>query len=321
MHIVHGFEHVPVEHRGAALAIGNFDGVHRGHQALLAATRDAAATTHATTRARVQSGVLIFEPHPRTFFQPDRLHFQLTPLDQKLTLLRRYGMDMTAIVPFNAALAGLSADAFVERVLVAGLGVRHVVVGYDFHYGKGRTGTPDTLKQAGRDLGFGVTIIDQIAEGGEIVSSSAIRAELAQGDVVGAATMLGHWWRVGGIVRGGAKRGTGMGYPTANTPLLPGTALAHGIYAVRVYIDGRRHHGAAYLGTRPTFDDGAAVLETFLFDFEQDLYDKSIDIEFVAFIRGDRKFDTMAALVKQMDIDCAAARVALTAVAAKDPFP
>jgi riboflavin kinase / FMN adenylyltransferase len=153
------------------------------------------------------------------------------------------------------------------------------------------------------------------------VSSSAIRAELAQGDVVGAAKMLGRWWRVAGVVRGGAKRGTGMGYPTANTPLLPGTALAHGIYAVRVYVDGKRYHGAAYLGTRPTFDDGAAVLETFLFDFDQDLYGQTIEIEFVGFVRGDRKFESIAALVKQMDADCETARAALRVIAADDPFP
>jgi riboflavin kinase / FMN adenylyltransferase len=320
MHVIHGFEHVPLALRGAALAIGNFDGVHRGHQALLAATRTAAASYPASKSGRTLAGVMIFEPHPRTFFQPGRPHFQLTPVDQKLSLLRRYGLDVTAIVPFNATLAGLPADAFVERVLVAGLGVRHVVIGYDFHYGKGRTGHPQGLAEAGREFGFGVTIVDQVADGGEIISSSAIRAELAQGDVVGAAKMLGHWWRVAGAVRGGAKRGTGMGFPTANTPLLPGTALAHGIYAVRVYIDGARHQGAAYLGTRPTFDDGAAVLETFLFDFDGDLYGRDIEIEFVAFIRGDRKFDGMEALVEQMEIDCDHARAKLATVEAYDPF-
>jgi riboflavin kinase / FMN adenylyltransferase len=319
MDVIHGFEHVPLALRGAALAIGNFDGVHRGHQALLA------AVTHASTGTKGRpagalAGVMIFEPHPRTLFQPDRPHFQLTPVPQKLALLRRYGMELTVIVPFNAALAALSAEAFVERVLVAGLGVSHVVVGYDFHYGKSRAGTPESLKQAGRSYNFGVTVVDQIADAGEIVSSSAIRTELAQGDVFGAAKMLGHWWRVAGTVRGGAKRGTGMGYPTANTPLLPGTALAHGIYAVRVYIDGERHHGAAYLGTRPTFDDGAAVLETFLFDFDQDLYGREIEIEFIAMIRGDRKFDGMDALVEQMAIDCDRARVKLRAADANDPF-
>jgi riboflavin kinase / FMN adenylyltransferase len=326
MHVIHGFDHVPLALRGAALAIGNFDGVHRGHQALLAVTREAAAR-HARSGAvktpgkASLAGVMIFEPHPRTVFQPDRPHFQLTPIDQKLALLRRYGMDLTAIVPFNLALAALSAEAFVERVLVAGLGAAHVVIGYDFHYGKGRAGNPETLKQAGKHYDFNVTVVDQIADAGEIVSSSAIRAELAQGDVFGAAKLLGHWWRVAGVVRGGAKRGTGMGYPTANTPLLPGTALAHGIYAVRVIIDGAWHHGAAYLGTRPTFDDGAAVLETFLFDFDQDLYGREIEIEFIALIRGDRKFDNMDALVKQMAIDCDQARVALRAVDANDPFP
>jgi riboflavin kinase / FMN adenylyltransferase len=316
MHVVHGFEHIPAELRGASLAIGNFDGVHRGHQELLRA-----AQTAAQTLTPPRAGVMIFEPHPRTVFQPDRPHFQLTPIDQKLALLRRYGMDMTVVVPFNHALAGLTANDFVERVLVAGLGARHVVVGYDFHYGKGRVGTPADLKAAGRTYGFGVTVVDQVADRGEIISSSAIRTELAQGDVVGAAALLGHWWRVSGVVRGGAKRGTGMGYPTANTPLLPGTALAHGIYAVRIYVDGIRHHGAAYLGTRPTFDDGAAVLETFLFDFDADLYGATIEIEFISFIRGDRKFDSMDALVRQMDTDCKMAKVRLATSQERDPYP
>lgn len=320
MHVVHGFDHVPPAMRGASLAIGNFDGVHRGHQALLAATREAAVTHANKRKSNALAGVMIFEPHPRTVFQPERPHFELTPIKQKLALLCRYGMDLTAIVPFDTALAGLSAEAFVERVLVAGLGVSHVVVGYDFHYGKGRAGNPESLRQAGRAYNFGVTVIDQIADAGEIISSSAIRTELAQGDVFGAAKMLGHWWRAAGVVRGGAKRGAGMGYPTANTPLLPGTALAHGIYAVRVYIKGVPHHGAAYLGTRPTFDDGAAVLETFLFDFNEDLYGREIEIEFIALIRGDRKFDGMDALVKQMAIDCDQARVKLRAVDARDPF-
>jgi riboflavin kinase / FMN adenylyltransferase len=319
MHVVHGFEHVPPQLRGAALAIGNFDGVHLGHQALMAKVQHIAHGA-ASPRQSAIAGVMVFEPHPRKLFQPERPHFELTPIDQKLALLRRYGMDLTVVVPFNATLAGLSATDFVERVLVAGLGLNHVVVGYDFHYGKGRTGSPETLKRAGVDYGFGVSIIDQVATAGEIISSSAIRAELAQGDVVGAAKLLGHWWRVGGVVRGGAKRGTDMGYPTANTPLMPGTALAHGIYAVRVYVDGARHHGAAYLGTRPTFDDGAAVLETFLFDFDADLYGQSIEIEFIDFIRADRKFDTMAALVSQMDIDCANARARLIAIDASDPY-
>jgi riboflavin kinase/FMN adenylyltransferase len=156
-----------------------------------------------------------------------------------------------------------------------------------------------------------VTIVDPVAEGGEVFSSSAIRSELAQGDVEGAAALLGHTWRVAGEVKGGAHRGTGMGYPTANIGLAPGTALAHGIYAVKVHVDDKVYDGAAYLGTRPTFDNGDAVLETFLLDFDGNLYGKTIELEFVGFIRSDRKFDSTDALVRQMDLDVAKARTML----------
>ncbi len=316
MHVIHGFDHFPLNARGCVVAIGNFDGVHRGHQALLAETRAIAA------RFKRRAGVMVFEPHPRVYFQPDKPHFRLTTLEQKTGLLERYGMDVTVVLAFDALLAGLSAEAFVERVLVAGLGVSHVVVGYDFHYGKGRGGTAATLIEAGREMGFGVSIIEQVAVGGEAASSSAIRAELAQGDVRSAAEMLGHWWRVAGRVQGGAKRGTGMGYPTANVTLAKGTTLAHGIYAVRVHLPNGAgvHDGAAYLGRRPTFDNGAAVLETFLLDFDGDLYGKEIELEFVAHLRSDRKFDSAEALVAQMDQDVAAARRILAEVNRTDPF-
>lgn len=314
MNVIHGFDHVPATARGAALAIGNFDGVHRGHQALLRATQAAAAEL----RSKL-SGVMVFEPHPRRFFNPSRPFFELTPLDQKTRLLDRFGMSMLVVIPFSAVIAGLDADMFVERVLVAGLGVGHVVVGYDFHYGRGRAGTVETLREAGRTFGFGVTIIDQIADAGEVVSSSAIRAELAQGDVRGAAELLGHHWRAAGTVVSGAQRGTGLGFPTANMTLAAGTTLAHGIYAVRVHTPDGVFGGAAYLGTRPTFDGGMPVLETFLLEFSGDLYGRRIEVEFIDRIRGDRQFDSAEALVVQMDQDVAQIRRVLAATPAGRP--
>ena len=307
MHVIHGHDHVPRTARGAVLAIGNFDGVHRGHQVLLAKAREMGALLKAP------AGVLAFEPHPRTLFQPDRPHFRLTTITQRIALFQRFGMDLTVVLPFDRKLAELSAEHFIERVLVAGLGIKHAVIGFDFHFGKGRGGSPASLAAAGQEMGFGVTIVEPVAEAGEVFSSSAIRAELAQGDMEGAAALLGHTWRVSGEVKGGAKRGTGMGYPTANIGLAPGTALAHGIYAVKVHVGGKLHDGAAYLGTRPTFDNGDAVLETFLLDFDGDLYGKMIELEFVGFIRGDRKFDSTDALVAQMDKDIARAREMLRA--------
>jgi riboflavin kinase/FMN adenylyltransferase len=310
MLIVHGIDDIPAEARGAALAIGNFDGVHRGHQALLDIARREAR------KADRPAGVILFEPHPREFFQPDRPHFRLTPLPLKLELLKSFGLDLAVVLRFDADLAALSAESFIARVLAEALSASHVVVGYDFRFGKGRGGDPETLKRAGSAHGFGVTVVPQVAEAGEVFSSGAIRAELGQGDVQGAAQMLGWWWRVVGEVRGGAKRGTGMGFPTANIGLTPGTALAHGIFAVRVHHDGEIHAGAAYFGTRPTFDDGAPLLEVFLLDFDGDLYGHEIEVEFIDFIRGDRRFDGMEALKAQMALDCEAARKMLAAAPA-----
>jgi riboflavin kinase/FMN adenylyltransferase len=256
---------------------------------------------------------MVFEPHPREFFHPERPHFRLTSLERKLALFERYGLDLAVVVPFGEHVANLTPEAFVEQVLVAGLGVRHVVVGYDFFFGKGRGGSAADMQRFGELFGFGVSVVPPVAEGGEVFSSSAIRAEIAQGDVAGAASMMGHWWSVTGEVVGGAKRGTGMGFPTANVLLPRTTPLAYGIYAVFVDTPEGRFQGAAYLGTRPTFDNGPPVLEVFLFDFDGDLYGRRIEVSFVAFIRPDRRFDGMEALMVQMDEDCKKAQKILSA--------
>ncbi|MEQ1672757.1 MAG: bifunctional riboflavin kinase/FAD synthetase [Hyphomicrobium sp.] len=307
MQVVHGHSHVPITARSAVVAIGNFDGVHQGHRVLLKA---AVAKGREIGRP---SGVMVFEPHPREYFQPHEPHFRLTPLKRKLALFEKIGLKVAFVEHFDQHLAGLKADEFIERVLVAGLGVSHVLIGYDFYFGNKRGGNPELMAQAGEHLGFGVTILPPVAEQGEVFSSSGVRLHLAQGDVKGAARMLGDTWRVTGKVVGGAKRGTGMGYPTANVPMPKGTALGHGIYAVRAHVDGKVHDAAAYLGTRPTFDDGMPVLEVFLFDFDGDLYGHDMEVEFVGFIRGDRKFSSADELVTQMTADVAQARAVLAA--------
>ena len=312
MHVIHGYDHVPAQLRGASLAIGNFDGVHRGHQALIAKARERALELARPGAPRL-AGAMVFEPHPREFFHPERPHFRITSLERKLALFERYGLDLAVVVPFGEHVANLTPEAFVEQVLVAGLGVRHVVVGYDFFFGKGRGGSAADMQRFGGQLGFGVSVVPPVAEGGEVFSSSAIRAEIAQGDVAGAASMMGHWWSVSGEVVGGAKRGTGMGFPTANVLLPRTTPLAYGIYAVFVDTPDGRFQGAAYLGTRPTFDNGPPVLEVFLFDFDGDLYGRRIEVSFVAFIRPDRRFDGMEALMVQMDEDCRKAQQILSA--------
>lgn len=305
MQVLRGVATVPNECKGAVLAIGNFDGVHRGHQVLLA---------DAVKRAKglgVPAGVMIFEPHPQAFFAPDVPQFRLTPLTEKIRLLEKAGVDLIVVMTFDGDLANQSANEFIDDILVARLGVSGVIVGYDFHFGKKRGGSPDTLKLAGEQHGFDVSVVSPQSNGDMVFSSSQIRKNLAAGHVAGAANLLGHWWSVQGVVVGGQKRGTGLGFPTANIELAAGVELAHGIYAVRVIVEGARFDAAAYLGTRPTFDDGAPVLEMFLFDFDGDLYGKEIRVQFMDYIRGDQAFSDGAALAAQMAKDCEAAKAIL----------
>lgn len=308
MQIIRGWHDVPAALKGASLAIGNFDGVHRGHQAVLNAAKAAAGVAHCP------AGVVVFEPHPRKFFHPQRPLFLLTTLERKLELFEAHGLEIAAVLPFDSELANLSADGFVRDVLVEGLGIRHATTGYDFFFGKGREGNPSVLRELGNRYDFGVTIIEAVGSSGEIFSSTRVRELLAEGDVAAAADMLGHFWQVKGVVESGAGRGTGLGFPTANIRLEREAALGHGIYAVRVLLDGERHDGAAYLGTRPTFDSGAPLLESFLFNFDGDLYGREITVEFVDFIRADAKFKSADALMTQMKADCSRAQEILARI-------
>jgi riboflavin kinase/FMN adenylyltransferase len=298
---------------GASVAIGNFDGVHRGHRAVLGL---------AIERARAlatAAGVVLFDPHPREFFQPATPLFKLTPLPQKLDLLAACGLDLAVVLPFDATVAALASDAFAADILVRQLRVRHVVIGHDFHFGRGRSGSPATMQALGRTHGFGVDVVEPVG-GVEIYSSSTVRRLLGDGEVDRAAEMLGRWWRIAGTVIGGAGRGTGLGFPTANIELAPGTDLGHGIYAARVHHAGGRFAAAAYLGTRPSFDNGKPVLEVFLLEFDGDLYGKSIEVEFLAFLRPDRSFASLDALKAQMAEDCRAAASVVARIDRDDPY-
>lgn len=314
MQVIRNSSDCPAGLKGACLAIGNFDGVHRGHQAVLQAAMKAASSSGAP------SGAMTFEPHPRQFFQPDKPLFRLTPEPLKLDLIGDLGLDMAVVLAFDAALSSLSASQFVETILVEGLGVSHVVTGSDFHFGKGRDGNPDAMRRLGKEHGFGVSIIEPQGSSGETFSSTWARECLRQGDVRGAAEILGYWWRVRGMVTGGDRRGHGLGFPTANIAVPEGFALRHGIYAVRARVGSKTYDGAAYLGTRPSFDDGKPVIETFLFGFSGDLYGQELEIEFRVFLRGDEKFDSADALVTQMTQDCEAARAALAELENEDPL-
>ncbi len=287
------------------IAIGNFDGVHRGHRAVIGT---------AIRRARALGRpalAMTFEPHPRAFFRPDEPMFRLTPEPMKLRRLAEAGLDGAIVLPFDAAMAGMDAETFVADLLVGHLGVSMVVAGYDFHFGKGRGGSPSFLREAGQRHGFPVEIVPPLLDEGAQISSSVIRAALAQGRVEQAAHMLGAPWAVEAEVVHGAKRGRELGYPTANMRLDPATTLAHGIYAVTVTIDGVTHKGVASYGRRPTFDDGAPRLETFIFDFSGDLYGRVLTVAFHAYLRPELKFDSIDALIAQMDIDSARAKAAL----------
>ena len=314
MDIVRFRRDVPAELKGAVLAIGNFDGVHRGHQAVL---REAIGIAKKEGR---RSGAVVFEPHPREFFAPETPFFRLTPLPLKLELLEALGLDQTFVIDFDRELASLSADGFATDVVARGLGASHVVVGHDFSYGKGRTGTTEQLAALGRGLGFGVDVVAPVGAGGTTFSSSRIRDHLRAGEVRQAADELGYWWRVRGRVEPGAGRGKGLGFPTLNLKLAPGQDVRHGIYAMRVDHDGRRYHAAGYVGARPTFGAGEPVLEANLLDFAGDLYGQEVEVEFVAFLRPDETFATQDALAAKMREDCDRARAVLAKIDADDPL-
>jgi len=315
MDIVRSWRDTPPALKGAVLAIGNFDGVHRGHQAVLnEAKRIAAAEGR-------PAGAVVFEPHPREFFAPDQPFFRLTPLPVKLELLEALGLDQTFVITFDKELSSLSADAFATDVVAGSFGASHVVVGYDFTYGKGRTGNVEQLTALGKTLGFGVDVVAPVTlAGGVTFSSSTIREHLRRGEVRAAAEQLGYWWRARGEVKKGAGRGKGLGFPTLNYKLAPGQDVCHGIYAMRVHHAGERHHAAGYVGPRPTFGPGESVLEAFLLDFSGDLYGEQVEVEFIDFIRPDHAFDTPEALAAQMATDCEQARAVLRAVDADDPM-
>lgn len=299
--------------RGAVVAIGNFDGVHRGHRAVIGA-----AMKHAQALGR-PAAVLTLEPHPRSFFRPQEPLFRLSDERQKLRLLAATGVDGAIVLGFNAALASLPAEDFVTKILVERFAISGVAVGFDFHFGKNRGGSPAFLKEEGARRGFPVEIVPPLEDEGRPVSSGTVRAALAAGRVVEAAELLGYPWFVTGEIIHGDKRGRELGYPTANLKLDPACGLKHGIYAVRVAVDGKRHDGVASFGRRPTFDNGAPLLEVFLFGFAGDLYGKTVDVAFIGWIRAEEKFESLDALIRQMDIDSQRARETLTR--AGDVFP
>jgi riboflavin kinase / FMN adenylyltransferase len=299
--------------KGAVVAMGNFDGVHLGHRAVIAAALEMGKAHGRPALA------LTFEPHPRRFFSPTAPQFRLTDETAKLRLLAGTGLAGAVIMTFDKARAGTTAQDFIHNDLITRLGISGIAVGYDFHFGKGRVGSPSLLVAEAPRLGIEVDVQPHIDIEERPVSSSAIRTALAEGQIAEATLMLGGPWFVTGEVIHGEKRGRELGYPTANIRLDNNCALKHGIYAVRVGRGNTRIDGVASFGRRPTFDNGAPLLEIFLFDFNDSLYGERLDIAFIGFIREELKFSSVDALIKQMDDDSRIARAQLAA--SLDAFP
>ncbi len=313
MKLLYQNDHVDKALRGAVVAIGNFDGLHRGHQTLLADAKKLAE------QRSVALGILTFEPHPRSYFKPHEPVFRLTPLALKARLAENLGVDFIYAVDFNAALANTEPEDFIREHVVERLEVSHVVTGYDFHFGKGRRGNPDVLRGLGNALGFAVSVIDQVTDddGHAPFASSSIRSALRRGHVKNAAHELGYNWTVMGEVVHGDKRGRTIGFPTANIILEPGAEPFRGIYAVDVVdaaapAGGPKWMGAAYFGDRPTFNTKRTFLEVYLLDQDLDLYGRTLLVSFVDVIRGDKTFKGVEDLIVQMKLDCKEARRILT---------
>jgi riboflavin kinase / FMN adenylyltransferase len=323
MRLFRHYANLPSDAQGGVIAIGNFDGVHRGHQAVIGeAVRRARA-------AGAPGAVLTFEPHPRRFFRPDTPPFLLTRLRTKARVVAGLGVDILFTLRFNAAMASQTAEAFIDDVLVRGLRASHVVVGYDFVFGRSRLGNPELLRDRLAAAGIGTSIMPPVAAHqaepdsdteGLIYSSTGVRDALRAGDPAAAARLLGRPFEIEGHVRRGDARGRLLGFPTANLWLGDYLRPALGVYAVQVRIDGasdRTIHGVANLGLRPTFGGAEPRLEVHLFDFNGDLYGRRLCVALVAFLRPERKFDGIEALKAQIAADAQAAKVALATGAAR----
>lgn len=303
MELITGQQPLPEHLAGGVAALGNFDGFHPGHQAVV---RQAGALAEACGGPLL---VITFDPHPARFFRPDEPPFQLTSIAERARLLEAFGVDALVVLPFDAALAALSPEEFFQHVLIDRLHLKGVTSGYDFTFGKARSGTTETLRQLAAANGMESAVVAPVrTESDEIVSSTLIRAKLAEGEVGAAARLLGRWWAIEGTVEGGDQRGRTINFPTANISLGDYTRPRYGVYAIRMVLpDGRVVEGVANIGIRPTFTPPRELLEAHLFDFSGDLYGVDVRVELIEFIRPEMRFDGLDALRTQISIDCAIA--------------
>lgn len=309
MRIIRDYIYVAPEDRGASVAIGNFDGVHLGHQSVINLARQ-----HADTLS-CPLGIVTFEPHPRQYFAPKAPPFRLMSAESRAHRLEKLGVERLYELNFNATLSALTAEEFAREVIVEGFGLKHVVIGADFNFGKDRAGNAKMLAEMGRDMGFGVTIAPLVADDQGEFSSTNIRNALSAGHPKDAARMLGHWHRIDGRVIGGDQRGRDLGFPTANLAIDGLHPPKFGVYAVLIdVLEGPfagSYQGAASIGLRPTFGGETPNLEVFIFDFASDIYGKDISVALVAFLRPEIKFNDLDELIAKIDEDCAKSRAIL----------
>ena len=307
MRIVHGWKGLDNADRGAAVALGNFDGVHRGHQKVIAQAAKAAGALKALL------GVISFDPHPRQIFRPDAPAFRIMKPDQQARALAALGVDIFHVLPFDAEMANLTDHEFAADVLAAGLGVRHVAVGFDISFGKGRTGSPELMAAYGRELGFTVSVAEALGEGETKYSSTGVREALRDGRPQDATTILGRPFAIEGVVERGRQLGRTLGFPTANVALTDYVIPRLGVYATRTRLpDGREIAGVANIGVNPTIaGEIAPRLEVWLFDFDEDLYDQVLETDLIAFLRPEEKFDGLETLTARVMADAAQARALL----------
>ena len=301
---INAWKDLPAEDRGASIALGNFDGVHRGHQQVIAQAAKAALAQ------RTPLGVITFDPHPRRLFRPTEPAFKLMTHAQQARALSGLGVDLLYLLPFDFEMASFGDREFVEKVLVEGLAVKHVAVGFDISFGRGRTGSPELMKAYGQEYGFTVSVAEPVASSeGEKFSSTGVRDALRDGHPEQAAHILGRPFAIEGVVRRGQQLGRQLGFPTANVEVEDYVVPKLGVYATRTRLpDGREVPGVANLGNNPTTGIVETRLETWLFDFDEDLYGQIIETDLIAFLRPELKFDSLELMIQQIRRDEQAAR-------------
>ena len=299
MYIINGYNNIPVIYKNSVIAIGNFDGIHLGHKHLINKVLEVA------NAEGKKSGIITFDPHPKAYFGGLKNFHQVTTDAVKIEILEKLKIDILFELNFDKSLSKMSPEEFFLEVIYKNLEASHVIVGEDFRFGYERSGDVHKLEELcnSKDIGFN-SMQKQKDINSVIYSSSRVRTNITSGNITDLTKLLGHYWFVNGHIKHGKKKGTELGFPTINIEFEDTLKLAHGIYATNVYLEGKKYHGASYYGARPTFNDQGDILETYIFDFDRDIYNQEVKIEFIDFIREDQKFKNEEELTKQMEIDC-----------------